>query len=234
MTIPGLTRPVFILAGLCSVAALAACAAPATPATAPATPASAPGVATTTQPQASGPATTAAPPAPSSSAAGTGAGGQAASCSASQVAVTLTHTGSAAGTEAGYLTFTNTGSAACTLSGWPAVTAITKAGSQTKVAHATGSMLNWTYTSPVPVVSLAHGQAAYAIVSSSETAVGNATSCPPPYTQLAVAIPGGNAATTISAWLPGAGAYLPACRSITGAPDVMISDINPPAILPRQ
>lgn len=213
MTVRGLARPVLVAAGLSAVAALTACAAP-VPAAGPSGSASTPG-----QAAASASATPASP---------------AARASASQVAISLTHTGAAAGLVSGYLTFTNTGSAACTLSGWPVVTAVTQSGEETKVPHATGSMLNWTYTAPEPRVRLAAGQSAYAIVSSSEATVGTATTCPPPYTRLRVALPGGAAPVTISAWLPGADTYLPSCRNIKGVPDVQISDINSAAILPRQ
>jgi hypothetical protein len=157
-----------------------------------------------------------------------------ASCGSSQVQVTLTHTGAAAGTVGGFLTFTNHGSKPCKLTGWPQVTAITKAGKATKVAHASDTMIGgWTYATPVPVLVLAPGHSGYAVLESSDVAI-NATSCPPPYTRLKVTIPGGSAASALSAWLPGADAYLPSCLGANGSPVVRISDINSSSILPSQ
>src|SRR5215469_9853729 len=171
--------------------------------------------------------------APASSAAAAPASSAASFCRDSQVAISLTHTGAAAGTVGGYLTFTNRGATTCKLTGWPIVSAITGTGKREVVAHAANTMIGgWQYTTPMPVLRLAPGHSGYAVLQSNDVAVGNATSCPPPYTRLQVSIPGGATPTTLSAWLPGAGTYLPGCLSISGSPVVRISDINSSSILP--
>jgi hypothetical protein len=178
---------------------------------------------------------------PSSSAAVTPTGSAATSapaakggpaCTSAQVRISLTGTGAAAGQEGGFLTFTNRGSSACTLTGFPVVTAITAAGKATNVRSGANVFFGgWNMPGQRPVVSLTPGQSAYAALDDGDQPVGSATSCPPPYTKLHVAIPGG-ALATISAWLPGADAYLPGCLTISGAPDVAVSAIGPASDLP--
>jgi hypothetical protein len=154
------------------------------------------------------------------------------SCKSSQVAITLTHSGAALGTVGGFLTFTNHGSVGCTLTGWPTVTAITAAGDRTTVAHEYVTFFaGWTYERPIPVVTVLPGKFAYAALTDSDLPVGGAASCPPSYTRLQVAIPGGSP-VTISGWLSNDGWYLPGCVGITGAPDIQVSGIGPSKDLP--
>ncbi|HEX4833967.1 MAG TPA: DUF4232 domain-containing protein [Trebonia sp.] len=229
--IPPAVLPV-IAATACALA-LAACASASSSTAGPSAPAGTSTVFTHPAPISTGPAgggTSGTSP----GAAGPGGAVAVAACRGSQVATTLTHTGAATGAAGGFLTFTNRGNAPCTLSGWPAVTAITAAGARTPVPHATAAMIgHWRYAAPAPVTTLAPGAAAYAAVQGANVAVGRAGRCPPPYTRLQVAIPGATAPVTLSAWLPGAAAYLPSCPAATGGPAIAESDINPPAILPR-
>jgi hypothetical protein len=132
------------------------------------------------------------------------------------------------------LTFTNHGGTACKLTGWPTVVGLTGAGKSAALAHANSTMFGaWQFTSPMPVVPLAPGQAAYAVVAGDSIPVGMSGKCPEPIRSLRVTIPGGSAASTVSAWLPGAGTYLPACTAISGAASDRISDIVPVSALPH-
>ncbi|HEY6785947.1 MAG TPA: DUF4232 domain-containing protein [Trebonia sp.] len=224
-----------VLAAACSLLALGGCAATTTSEPG----GSATSYATTPAPTAS--ATSGAPASSPASAAATPTGSAAATnapaeagppCTSAQVGISLTGTGAAAGHEGGFLTFTNHGSSACTVTGFPAVTAITAAGKATVVpSGANVFFAGWNMPSPRPVVSLAPGQSAYAALDDTDLPVGSETSCPPPYAKLQVAIPGG-APATISAWLPGAGAYLPGCLTTNGAPEAAVSAIGPASDLP--
>jgi hypothetical protein len=149
-------------------------------------------------------------------------------CAGSQIAVTLTHTGALGGQAGGYLTFTNKGTGTCRMTGWPSVTGVSKSGASAALAHAQSTMYGaWQYSSPQPVVTLTPGSSAYAVVAADDNPAGTASSCPGPYTDLRVTVPGSSAATTLSAYLPGAGSYLPTCASIKGKPTDETSDIVP-------
>lgn len=155
-------------------------------------------------------------------------------CTGSQLAITLTHTGAVANEAGGYLTFTNRGSVPCELTGWPAVAGVTRAGNTAALARATSTMFGaWQLTSPAPVLTLTPGDSAYAVVVGDELPVGSATSCPAPYTRIAVTAPGGSSPTVLSAWLPGADTYLPACTTISGAAADEVSEIVPAPSLAR-
>lgn len=220
-----LTRTIPAVLSIGCLSALAACSSQAgqapgaTTASTPATPAATGG---TVRSGSAGPASSAAQPA------------RPQACTDSQVAVTLTHTGALGGQAGGYLTFTNRSRAECELTGWPAAVGITQAGTRSTLAHAKATMFGaWQLTSPMPVVTLAPGDSAYAVVAGDEHPVGNTTSCPAPYLRLEVMIPHGSSASAISAWLPGAGTYLPACATISGASSAVVSDIVPLSSLPR-
>lgn len=155
-------------------------------------------------------------------------------CAGSQIAITLTHTGALGGQAGGYLTFTNKGTSACQIAGWPSVTGVAKSGASATLEHAQSTMFGaWQYSSPEPVVNLAPGESAYAVVAADDNPAGSASSCPAPYAELRVAAPGSSAATTVSAWLPGANSYLPTCTSVAGKPTDEISDIVPLTSLPH-
>lgn len=155
-------------------------------------------------------------------------GASARSCARSQIAVTLTHTGAVGGQAGGYLTFTNRGASACQISGWPGVTGVTATGASAVLAHARSTMFGaWQYSAPPPVVDLAPGASAYAVVAADDHPAGNTASCPAPYARLRVTVPGSPVVTTVSAWLPGANSYLPTCASVSGAPTDEVSDIVP-------
>lgn len=155
-------------------------------------------------------------------------------CPTSQLSVTLTYTGALGGQAGGYLKFTDEGRIPCRMTGWPAVVALTAAGTATSAQHAQSTMFGaWRYAPPLPVVVLKPGDSAYAVVAASDEPVGGSTQCPAPYVRLRVSPPGYPDHVTISAWLPGARSYLPACTAIDGSPTVVISAITALSQLPH-
>lgn len=148
-------------------------------------------------------------------------------CAASQLRIALTRTGALAGQAGGYLRFTNDSHATCRITGWPVVAGLTSSGNATTLRHARSTMYGaWRYTSPLPVVTLRPGDAAYAVVAADDLPVGSQTRCPAPDTRLRVAAPGSKTSVLISAWLPGARSYLPTCASIGGSPSDEVSTIT--------
>jgi hypothetical protein len=156
------------------------------------------------------------------------------SCAAGQLKISLTHTGALAGQAGGYLEFTNAGSTPCRMSGWPAVTGLTAAGQATSLRHMQSSMFGaWHYSSPPPTVNLRPGGSAYAIVAADDKPAGSSTSCPAPYTRLRVSPPGSSGSVTISARLPGANSYLPACTAADGSATAGTSTVTTLSQLPH-
>ena len=155
-------------------------------------------------------------------------------CPTSQLGVTLTNTGALGGQAGGYLKFTDEGRIPCRMTGWPGVVAVTAAGTATTAEHAQSTMFGaWRYAPPLPVVVLKPGDSAYAVVAASDEPVGSSTHCPAPYVRLRVSPPGYPDHVTISAWLPGARSYLPACTAIDGSPTAVISAITTLSQLPH-
>jgi len=155
-------------------------------------------------------------------------------CVTSQLKISLTHTGALAGQAGGYLKFTNDSRTPCRMSGWPAVTGLTATGRATRLRHLQSSMFGaWQYTAPSPVVTLRPGDSAYAIVAADDKPAGSSTRCPAPYVRLRVSPPGDSGTVTISAWLPGAVSYLPACTSADGSPTAGTSTITTLSSLPH-
>jgi len=164
----------------------------------------------------------------SPSAAGTDA------CVTSRLKISLTNTGALAGQAGGYLKFTNDSSTPCRMSGWPAVTGLTAAGQAMRLRHLQSSMFGaWHYTAPPPVVTLQPGDSAYAIVAAVDKPAGDSTRCPAPYVRLRVSPPGDPGHVIVSAWLPGAVSYLPACASADGSPTAGTSTITTLSSLPH-
>ena len=164
----------------------------------------------------------------SASAADTGA------CVTSQLKISLTNTGALAGQAGGYLKFTNNSGTPCRMTGWPAVTGLTASGQATRLRHMQLSMFGaWHYSAPPPVVALQPGDSAYAIVAADDKPAGSSTRCPASYTRLRVSPPGDSGNVTISAWLPGAGSYLPSCASANGSPTAGTSTITTLSSLPH-
>ena len=191
------------------------------------------GTAAASAPASSSAAASGSASASSASSAGGGAAGSG-TCAAGQLKVSLTHTTAQAGQAGGYLAFTNDGSTTCHLSGWPTVTGLTASGQATTLRHLQTSMFGaWTYSDPPPTVTLKPGDSAYAIVAADDKPAGSSTSCPAPYTQLRVSPPGGSDAVTISARLPGANSYLPACTAADGSPTAGTSTVTTLASLPH-
>jgi hypothetical protein len=217
---------VTVVAAACGLV-LAACGSVPAPGSAPAASGSPSGAST---PAASSPpsAPTASPPASPSAAGGLAA------CATSQLKVALTYTGALGGQAGGYLRFTNDGSAACQMRGWPAVVAVTAAGTATPLRRAHSTMYGaWQEPSPLPALTLAPGASAYAVVAAADQPAGSATACPAPYVRLRVTPPGGSAAVVVSAYLPGARTYLPSCAAINGSATGEVSAITPLSGLPH-
>jgi len=155
-------------------------------------------------------------------------------CVTSRLKISLTNTGALAGQAGGYLRFTNDGGTPCRMSGWPAVTALKATGQATRLRHMQSSMFGaWQYTAPPPAVTLQPGDSAYAIVAADDRPAGDNTRCPAPYVRLRVSPPGDSGHVTISAWLPGAASYLPACPSASGSPTAGTSTITTLSRLPH-
>ena len=175
------------------------------------------------------------PGAASSSASTSSAGSpSAAACVTSELKISLTATGALAGQAGGYLRFTNDSGAPCRLSGWPTVIGLTAAGQATRLGHLQASMFGaWHYTAPPPVMTLKPGDSAYAVVEADNQPAGNNTGCPAPYVRLRVSAPGDSGNVTVSAWLPGASSYLPACPSANGSPTAQTSTVTSLANLPH-
>ena len=141
---------------------------------------------------------------------------------------------SSGGQAGGYLKFTNGSRTVCRMSGWPVVIALTATGGATRLRHAQSTMFGaWHYTSPPPVITLRPGDSAYAVIAADDNPAGGNTSCPAPYVRLQVSPPGDSGNVTISAWLPGAGSYLPACTSADGSPTAGTSTITTLSSLPH-
>jgi len=155
-------------------------------------------------------------------------------CAASALKVGLTNTGALGGQAGGYLRSTNDGATACRMDGWPVVVAVTAAGKATTLRHAQSTMYGaWQAPASLPDVMLPPGGSAYAVVAAGDQPVGNAGRCPAPYVRLRVSPPGSSGSVVVSAWLPGAGSYLPSCASITGSPTAEVSAITPLSSLPH-
>ena len=155
-------------------------------------------------------------------------------CVTSRLKISLTNTGALAGQAGGYLKFTNDSGTPCRMSGWPAVTALKATGQATRLRHMQSSMFGaWQYTPPPPVLTLRPGDSAYAIVAADDRPAGNNSRCPAPYVRLRVSPPGDSGNVVISAWLPGATTYLPACPSASGSPTAGTSTITTLSSLPH-
>ncbi len=155
-------------------------------------------------------------------------------CVTAQLKISMIDTSALAGQAGGYLKFTNDGHALCRMSGWPAVIGLTATGKATRLRRLPSTMFGaWHYTSPLPVVTLQPGESAYAVVASDDQPAGGNTRCPAPYLLLQVSPPGDSGNVTLSAWLPGAGSYLPACTSANGSPTAGTSTITTLSSLPH-
>jgi uncharacterized protein DUF4232 len=155
-------------------------------------------------------------------------------CVTSELEISLTHTTALAGQAGGYLRFTNDGGTPCRMNGWPEVTGLSATGLATRLRHMQSSMFGaWHYSFPPPAVTLQPGNSAYAIVAADDEPAGGDTRCPAPYVRLRVSPPGDSGSVTISAWLPGAVSYLPACTSADGAPTAGTSTITTLSSLPH-
>jgi hypothetical protein len=155
-------------------------------------------------------------------------------CLTSQLKIALTNTGALGGQAGGYLRFTNDSHATCRMTGWPVVTGLTASGKATTLRHARSTMFGaWQAPPTLPVLTLSPGESGYAVVAADDLPVGRQTSCPAPDVRLRVAAPGGKSTVLVSAYLPGAGTYLPTCTSISGSPTGETSAITSLSKLPH-
>jgi hypothetical protein len=148
-------------------------------------------------------------------------------CPTSQLKISLVNTGALGGQAGGYLKFTNDSGSVCRMSGWPSVTGRTAAGQATSLGHMQSTMFGaWHYTAPPAMLILKPGDSGYAVVAADDKPAGDSSRCPAPYVRLRVSAPGDSGSVTISAWLPGAGTYLPACTAVDGSPTAGTSTIT--------
>ena len=155
-------------------------------------------------------------------------------CAASQLTITLTRKDAAVmGEVGGYLRFANNGPGACQIGGWPAVTAVTAAGKTITAARAWhGTMLGaWRYVPPLPVLRLAPGAAAYAVLAAGDHSARTTRTCPA-VRWLRVTPPAGSGHVTLSARLFDH-VYLPACTSYRGTTEIQFSAVVPLSDLPH-
>lgn len=134
-------------------------------------------------------------------------------CATAQLHLAITHTSAAAGTVGGYLSFTNVGDSPCRLTGWPEVVGV-RDGATGAPALRVRSALSGPSLAGQPVVTLAPGEHADAVVAGTDIPGAGPSTCPAPYTSLRVTPPGATASVTVSAWITYANAYLPACTRL--------------------
>ena len=149
-------------------------------------------------------------------------------CAISQLTIMLTRKGGAATGEVGrYLRFANAGRVACQLHGWPKVTAVTASGHTIAALRAIhGTMLGgWQYTSPLPIVRLEPGAAAYAVLAAGDHSAGTSGRCNA-VRLLLVTPPASSGHVTLSARLYDH-VYLPACTSGSGSTEIEVSAVVP-------
>jgi hypothetical protein len=139
--------------------------------------------------------------------------------------VTLTHSqGAVTGEVGGYLRFANTGPAACKIGGWPKVMAITDSGQRIRAVRAIhGTMLGGLNYAAPPLIRLAPGAAAYAVLAAGDQPASAADRCLK-VRLLHVFPPSSSRHLTISGRLYGH-VYLPACTSASGTTEIEVSAI---------
>ena len=137
-------------------------------------------------------------------------------CPARQLKIRMIYGGPAAGTMGGVLGLTNEGREPCRLAGWPVLVALGASG-RTIAARTLGVFGGPALASP-PVVTIRPGAQAVAVLTAADAPGPGLASCPPPYRRLRVTPPDSSHSTVISAWIPQAGAYLPACYRVSISP----------------
>lgn len=128
----------------------------------------------------------------------------------------------------GYIQFTNRGTTQCQLKGWPTVVAQTVTGRSVTALRVRSTMIGgWVYSTsqPPPVVKLAPGASAYAVVEAGDSPEAPAASCPPSYRTLRVIPPGNTGGVVISAWLSAYTHYLPACSVVNVSAAVPLTQL---------
>jgi hypothetical protein len=150
-------------------------------------------------------------------------------CRTSQLLITLARIGAVTGEEGGYLRFANRGSSLCRLSGWPTAVAIEADGTRIRARHAVhGTMLGaWRYRTPLPVMTLKPGKAAYAVIAAGDHPAKNPAKPCSRARWLRIAPPGDSHRVTLSAWLRTNRSYLPLCTAYDGSPELEVSAAVP-------
>jgi hypothetical protein len=138
-------------------------------------------------------------------------------CRGSQLTVAITRSGAAAGHVGATISFTSHATAPCTLRGWPRLVAITAAGHAVAASPVLQTFFGPPRLASAPAVTIPPGGRASAVLEGGDLPL-HGTACPPSYHRLRVTPPGGTRASTIRAWLPGFGHYLPACAPLHISP----------------
>lgn len=131
------------------------------------------------------------------------------------------------GESGGYYGLSNVGHQICSVKGWPDVVAIKADGST-----GTGKRVRETFYGPFkaprrpPTINLKPGATAAFALTTSDNPLGNARSCPAPYTRLRIGLAEGSPATTISAWIPYYAQYFQACTAFEVSEIVPRSDLR--------
>jgi len=139
-------------------------------------------------------------------------------CTFADLEIRVTHGGAAGPTVGGYLTFTNRSSTACVLTGWPKVSTVSRTGAVRPAHDVRTTQFGPTQFGPnvtgIPHVAVAPGRRADAVFVSGDFPGSGATSCPTPYRWLRVGLASDARTATVSPWISGLGAYLPACTGV--------------------
>jgi Protein of unknown function (DUF4232) len=127
----------------------------------------------------------------------------------------------------GYYGMWNVGRQACSLKGWPYVVAI-KADGRT----GTGEQVRETFYGPFkaprrpPTINLEPGATAAFALTTGDSPLGNARTCPAPYTRLRIGLTRGGRHSSLSAWIPYLGNYFRACTRFEVSEIVPRSDLR--------
>jgi hypothetical protein len=129
-------------------------------------------------------------------------------CTFAHLAISVGQLGAGLGHEGAAILFENTGTSTCSLSGYPGVAALDSTGQQVAQAQRTPSgYLGGMHTGSTtpPVVDLAPGAVASALVEGTDVPVGSASSCPT-YPALLVTPPTSTLSARLTVSLPGCSA----------------------------
>jgi hypothetical protein len=127
----------------------------------------------------------------------------------------------------GYYGLTNIGRQTCSLNGWPYVVAVKADGQE-----GTGERVRETFYGPFrapprpPTINLEPGATAAFALTTGDSPLGSARTCPAPYRHLRIGLTRGSATSTLSAWIPYLGNYFRACTRFEVSEIVPRSDLH--------